>query len=365
MRIVLTGGGTGGLLVPLVAVAKKIKEHHTEAEFLFIGPNGTMEKKIIGEAGIPAKGVVVGKFRRYFSWRNFIDVAKVPLGIIQALWLMLVYMPDAVFSKGGYASLPVVLVGWLYRIPVFIHESDAMPGLANTFLARFSERVAVSYSQAEKYFPPLKVVFTGSPLRENITQGDAAIARSKFSLVESKKVIFIYGGSQGARNINNRIVNILPELLRKYQIIHQTGTANYEEVVRKAGELGIKAGREGYHPVAFIGEELKDILAVADLAIFRAGSSSIQEAAATGKPAILIPLPTSANDHQRMNAYAVAKDGGCVVLEEENLGEDILMNNIEEIMNDEELRNKLSTNIRTFYHPEATERIAKGIIGMI
>jgi len=365
MRIVLTGGGTGGHLVPLVTVAKKFKEKNPETEFLFLGPDGQLEGKIIGEAGIPMKKIPAGKLRRYFSFQYFLDVFKVPIGIIKSLWILFAFMPDAIFSKGGYATLPVVLVGWIYRIPVLVHESDATPGMANAFLSRFAERVAVSYPQAEKYFNEKKVVVTGSPLREEITAGDVAAGRSRFSLSDSKKVLFIYGGSQGARNINNKILNILPELLHKYQIIHQTGMENYEEVVKKAGELGIKAGREGYHPVAFVGEEIKDILAAADLVISRAGSSSIAEIAANGKPAIIIPLAVAANDHQRMNAYAIAKGGGCVVLEEDNLGENMLLRNIDEILGNEELRNKLSTNIRSFYQPDAAERIVEGIMGMI
>ena len=152
--------------------------------------------------------------------------------------------------------------------------------------------------------------------------------------------------------------------MKKYQVIHQTGEKNFEEVERRAGELGIKNKQEGYYAVPFLGEEMKDVLAAADLVISRAGSSSISEIAANGKPAIIIPIEKSANDHQRMNAYSIAKIGGCVVLEESNLGEHILVNKIEEILNNEGLRNKLSKNIKFFYHADAADRIADGIIGM-
>jgi len=222
----------------------------------------------------------------------------------------------------------------------------------------------VSYPSAESYFPAEQVVITGSPLRDDINKGDKENARKMFSLSESKKTIFVIGGSQGAKAINDKILEVLPELLRKYQIIHQTGDNNFEEVVKRAGELGIKNGREGYHALPFIGEEMKDILAVTDLVISRAGSSSISEIAANGKPAIIIPLKNSGNDHQRMNAYSIAKIGGCIVLEEGNLGEHMLMAKIDEIMNNEELRNKLTENIKAFYHTDAASRIADGIIGM-
>ena len=364
MRIVLTGGGTGGHLFPLVAVAKKIKEKRFDTEFLFVGPNGKMENELMGQAGIPVRNISAGKIRRYFSFMNFVDFFKVIIGVIQSLWILLKYMPDVIFSKGGYASFPVVFVGWLYCIPILIHDSDATPGLANSILGKFADRVAVSYPEAEREFPAEQVVLTGNPVREDIASGEAQKAREFFQLSPEKKTIFVWGGSQGAKLINDKIIDLLPELLRKYQIIHQTGENNFEEAKRRAGELGVKAGHEGYFPVAFIGDELKDILAVSDLIISRAGANSISEIAANGKPSILIPIEKSANNHQRMNAYSVARMGGCVVLEENNLGENLLLSRIEEIMNDLALQKKLAENIKKFYHPEATNRLADGILGI-
>jgi UDP-N-acetylglucosamine--N-acetylmuramyl-(pentapeptide) pyrophosphoryl-undecaprenol N-acetylglucosamine transferase len=365
MKIVLTGGGTGGHIMPLVAVAREIKKKVPDASFVFLGPKGRLEKSILSAENIPIKHVMSGKVRRYFSLLNFVDFFKVPIGILQALWHLLWIMPDAIFSKGGYASLPVVIAGWIYRIPIMIHESDANPGLSNSMLAKFSDRVAVSYPQAEMYFPRDQVVLTGNPLRSDINQGDPQKARAMFSLTETRKTIFIWGGSQGARIINTKILNILPQLIEKYQVIHQTGERNYEQVVRKAGELGIKAGHEWYHPLPFIGEGLRDILALADVIISRAGASSIAEIAANGKPAILIPLENSANNHQRMNAYSLAKNGGCVVLEESNMGEHMLLEKIEQILDDEAFSEKLSQNIKAFYHPDAATRIADGILSMV
>ncbi|PIP28095.1 MAG: undecaprenyldiphospho-muramoylpentapeptide beta-N-acetylglucosaminyltransferase [Candidatus Moranbacteria bacterium CG23_combo_of_CG06-09_8_20_14_all_35_22] len=365
MKIVLTGGGTGGHIIPLIAVARKIKEKEIATEFMFLGPKENFSKKFMTAEGITIKHAMSGKMRRYFSILNFVDALKIPIGIVQALWHLLWFMPEAIFSKGGCATLPVVIAGWLYHIPILIHESDANPGMANSVLAKLVSRVAVSYPSAESYFHSEQVVVTGSPLRENINKGNKENAQKMFSLLESKKTIFVWGGSQGAKAINDKILEVLPELLPNYQIIHQTGEKNFEEVKKRAGELGIKIGRDGYHILSFIGEELKDILAVTDLVISRAGSSSISEIAANGKPAIIIPIENSANDHQRMNAYSIAKIGGCVVLEESNLGEHMLLGKINEIMNNEELRNKLIQNIKSFYHPDAADRIAEGILGMV
>lgn len=365
-KIVLTGGGTGGHIFPLLAVAKKIKEKRPETEFLFLGPTGKMEKELMTENNIPLKRIACGKMRRYFSFSNFIDFFKVPVGIIQSLWQMLIYMPDAIFSKGGYASLPVVLAGWIYRIPIMIHESDSVPGITNNFLGKFSDSIAVSYPQAEKYFPPSQVVLTGNPLREDINQGDAQKARKKFSLSESKKIIFVLGGSQGAQIINEKIVEVLPELLREYQIIHQTGELHIEDIKKRCGELGIKVGHDDYYPIAnYANEDLKDILKVADLVISRSGANSLSEIAANGKPAIFIPLLDSANNHQKMNAYSLARVGACLVLEENNLGKNIFLKNIHDLMEDQELRQKLSEAIKAFYHPDAAERIVEGIFKII
>jgi UDP-N-acetylglucosamine--N-acetylmuramyl-(pentapeptide) pyrophosphoryl-undecaprenol N-acetylglucosamine transferase len=365
MRIILAGGGTGGHLVPLVAVARKIREKVPEVEFYFIGPKGKMEDDIMGRENIPIRNIMTGKLRRYFSLQNVVDFFKIPVGIIKSLWLLFVLMPDAIFSKGGYASFPVVVAGWLYRVPILIHESDSNPGLANSMLGKFSDRVAVAYAEAEKYFPAAQVVLTGNPLSANIDKGDADRARQTFNLTESRKVIYVTGGSQGAKSINDRILRILPQLMHKYQVIHQTGENNFEEVTRMAGELGFKAGRDGYYPIAFIKENIEDVFAVADLVISRSSATTISEIAANKKPAILIPLENSASDHQRMNAYSLARIGGCVVMEENNMGEHMLLQKIDEIMESETLSSKLSENIGTFYHPDAADKLADGILGMI
>ncbi|MCX6766085.1 MAG: undecaprenyldiphospho-muramoylpentapeptide beta-N-acetylglucosaminyltransferase [Candidatus Moranbacteria bacterium] len=367
MRIVLTGGGTGGHIFPLVAVAQELrKKLREEAEILYVGSRGELEKEVMVKEGIPAKHVLSGKKRRYFSLQNFLDFFKIPLGFIQSLWILLWYMPDVVFSKGGYASIPVVLAAWLYRIPVMIHESDAVPGTANQILAKFSQRIAAAYPSAEQYFPHSQVVLTGNPVRSEVSKGSAHSARTKFEFTESKPVILVMGGSQGAQIINRAIVKILPRLLERAQVVHQTGEKNYDEVVHLAAEYGIKAGREGYAPVRFLGiDDLKNVYAAAMLVVSRAGANSIAEIAANGKTAVLVPLENSANDHQRMNAYEIARIGGALVLEETNLGENILLDKIIMLLDDEELRGAMGQKIRVFHHSDAAEKIADGLIELV
>ena len=350
--------------MPLIAVARKLRAKVPDVELLFVGPKGAMEKKIMAAENIRCRYLMSGKIRRYMSSLNFIDFFRIIIGCFQALWILLWDLPDAIFSKGGYASIPVVLISAIYRIPVLIHESDSVPGITNKILGKFAERVALAYKEASKFFPPSQFVITGNPLRDEVLNGDPEKARQKFSLNRDKKVLFIYGGSQGAKIINEGIIRILKKLLVDYQIIHQTGESNYDEVRHKVGEFGIKAGHEGYYPVPFIEEGLNDIFAVADLVIARAGANTISEIAANGKASIIIPIESSANNHQRMNAYALAKIGACMVLDENNLGEHLFFNAIEQIMTDESVRNKLTSNIKVFYHPNAADTIAEGIIGL-
>ncbi len=364
MRIILTGGGTGGHLLPLIAVANKIKEKlGPEVEFLYVGSGAEMEKKMMNENGIPNKHVLSAKMRRYFSLQNFTDVFKIPIGFLQSLWILLRFMPDAIFSKGGYVAVPVVIAAWIYRIPILIHESDSIPGTANQFLAKLANRVAVAYPSAQQYFPAGKVALTGNPVRFQVTEGDATMMRMQLGFTTARKTLLIFGGSQGSQVINNAVVKILPQLLSRYQIIHQTGEKNFEQVIAGAAEQGIKAGREGYFATPFLNaNQLRDSFALCNLVISRAGASSISEIAANGKPTILIPLENSANNHQRMNAFALAKIGAALVLEEQNLGQHLLLEKIEEILSNNNLEQQMSAQIKTFYHPNAADVIANGVI---
>lgn len=365
IRIVLTGGGTGGHIFPLIAVVDKIRAQSAEVEFLYLGSGGEMEKKIMNENSIEAKYIMSGKMRRYFSLANFVDFFKLPIGFVQSLWYLFWYMPDVIFSKGGYVSVPVAFAAWIYMIPILTHESDAMPGLANQIIGKLSERVAISYPSTRKYFSAEKILLTGNPVREDINKGDKTAFMEKFGLTQSKPVILVLGGSQGARNINIAVTSVINELLKIGQVIHQTGEAKYEETIKLARLEGVKEGRDGYHPVPFFDLiDMRNALCAADIIISRAGANSISEIAANEKPAIFIPLPTAANNHQGMNAYYLTEKGGAIVLEESNIGRNMLISKIEKILNDKELKERLSTNIREFYHEDASTKIAQGVLDL-
>lgn len=365
MRIALTGGGTGGHIFPIVAVVREIRKQVGEkgdVEFLFLGPDGELERDAMEKEFIPTKKIQCGKLRRYFSLLNFLDVFRIPLGFLQSLWHLLVFMPDVIFAKGGYASIPAAAAAWIYRIPILIHESDVVPGLANQLMAKVAKKVAISFPGSEKFFPERKVFLSGNPIREEMVQDDKMKGQEKFSLRPGEKTILAIGGSQGARIINRAIVILLPRILKKWQLIHVTGKKEYESVVYEAGKLGIKSGHENYKAFPFLGDELPYAFAAADLVISRAGAITLTEIAANKKPAIIIPIKESANNHQEQNAFAFSEAGAAVVLEQENLGENILYEKVERIIENQGLEFELSERIKRFYNPDSAKLIAGEIM---
>lgn len=368
-RIALSGGGTGGHLFPLVAVADYIRQQQwqdQELEFMFFGPSGKIETAVMSSHGIEQKKIISAKYRRYFSWKNVVDIFKFPISLVQAAWQLFWYMPDVVFAKGGHTSVPVVISARIFRVPVLIHESDAVPGMANKFMGSIASKCAVCFDKARMFFPPSRTIVTGVPIREEAINGDAQKAREFLKLPDHQKpVVFFMGGSLGAKAINEQVVENIQELLQKYQVIHQTGKEHFEIILALMKEKGIEVENSDYRPIAFYGDEIRDIYALADVIISRAGATSIAEIAANQKPCILIPYPFSANGHQRANAFEVAKVGGAIVLEEDNFKRGMLLFNLEQITTDENLRQKLITNVAGFYHPEATQVLSEELMALL
>ncbi len=367
-RVVLSGGVSGGHTYPLVAVARVLRQRYPEGiELLFLGGGGVFEEAAMKSEKIPMRSVLFGKMRRYFSLLNYLDVLKLPIGIVQSLWYLLWFMPDVVFSKGGAASVPVVVAARFYRIPVLIHDSDSVAGRANVWLGKWVQKVAIAYPSAAQYFSADKIALTGNPVREEIVSGSKERGKERFHLDPEKKTIVLFGGSQGARELNNALLRILPALLMKgVQIIHQTGSNHFEGVIALSAELGVPTENGSYHPVAFLSaQEMGDVIAAADMVISRAGAGSIAEIAAHRKALVLVPLSTAANNEQRKNAYDIAEIGGALVLEEANLGEHIFLENLENVLNNDGLRAEMGESLHAFYHPDAAERIADGLIDLM
>jgi len=364
-RIVIAGGATGGHIYPSLAVVGKLREKFGNgAEIIYFGSGAPLEQPLY-EACDRSYTIAAGKVRRYFSWRNFTDPFVTMWGWFQCLMYLLREMPDAVFSKGGYVAFPVAAAAKVYRIPIVVHESDAIPGFANRVLGKLAKKIALGFPDAREYFLPGKTEVVGNIARPDIRSGDAARARETFRLSESKPLILVLGGSQGSENINRHIVEILEEILPLAQVVHQTGEGKKELVERlvKARE-GVKPHRRGYHPVEFLsGEEMADLLAAASLVVSRSGATSIAEIAACRKVSLLVPLASSANDHQRMNAYLLAEQDAALVLEESNLTVNVLFGKVKKLLFDEEFRARMRENIAKFDHPDAADRVAEMIAG--
>lgn len=366
-RIVLTGGLSGGHTFPLVAVAREIRRvSKEEVEFLFLGSRGPFEETAMQQEGIRAKFLVTAKWRRYFSLQNYLDVFKFPLACLQALWHLLWFMPDAIFSKGGAASVPIALAAFCYRIPILLHDSDAVAGRANQWVARFARRIAIAYEHARQYFPPAKVILTGNPVRSEILQGERDQVLSVFGLDPQQPIVLVMGGSLGARALNHIILKTLPSILADgIQVLHIVGKEHTDEVLTLREKVGITEDNPRYRPVAFLDAgQMGVAYAAADLVIARAGAGSVTELAATKKSCIFIPLPTAANDEQRLNAYEVAKAGGALVVEEANATEHLLLGMIRTLLQDKVKREAMGEALHRFYHPDAATVIAQGVISM-
>jgi len=379
MRILFTGGGTGGHIFPILAIKRKFADRGFN--FYYVGPDSFARKIFInppiGEAGqgIKTNFIQAGKWRRYFSLETPLDILKIIIGILQSFWHLFLIMPDVVFSKGGYGSFPIVFVAWIYHIPVILHESDSAPGLANRILARFAKKIILSFPGSETYFPKHKekLVLIGNPIREELTQGDKIKGKEIFRIVSEKPIILILGGSQGAQKINEIVLYTLPRLLQLVEIIHIAGDKNARTIVDESLKIlkPYENLKQYYHLLPFLNaEELKHAYAVADLIINRAGSGGIFEIAACGKASILIPLPNAASDHQRKNAHdfalpsgALTKDGPrAVVLEQENLTPNIFLEQISKLLGTPNLLKEMGEKAKSFFKPNIAERIRDEII---
>lgn len=364
-RVVLTGGLSGGHTFPLIAVAQALsQEMNGDVEFLFIGSRGAFEERAMTAAGIPCKFIPTAKWRRYFSIQNYIDLFKLPVAFVQSLWYLLWFMPDAVFSKGGAASVPIALAAWIYQIPILLHDSDAVAGRANRFVARYATRIAIAYEKARRYFPANKIALTGNPIRPEVLTGDAERGRTGLGFSTDRPVVLVIGGSLGAARLNKTIVRMMPELLENsYQVLHLTGERNLAAVQEEAIALDIKPGT-GYIALPFLPvAELADAYALANVVVSRAGAGTIAELAALAKPSILVPLSTAANDEQRENAYEISRHSGAIVVEESNLGGHILSEILADVLGHPEKSKAMGEAFQKYYyHPDAAVALARGLM---
>lgn len=374
MKVVFTGGGTGGHTIPIVAVSRELKkiagEQQLDIQMYYLGPRDRFGV-LTPQEGIKIFPVISGKIRRYITLssivEDFLDIFKIPLGIIEAFLLLFFIAPDVIFSKGGYGSIPTVIAAWALRVPIFLHESDVSPGLTNRIISKFSTQIMVSFPPSqEEYFPKDKMIFVGNPIRKNLLNGSAEEAKRIFNLVGDKPVLLVLGGSQGSRRINDRILDGLSEFLKNFEVIHQCGIKNFDEVRKEAQIVAPDDLVQYYHPVPFLNEkQLSDAYKISSFIVSRAGSGSTFEIAALGKPSILVPLPEAAQNHQVKNAYAYASSGAAYVIEESNLTPNFLIERIKYVLSHPEEEDKMRQAALNFAKPKAAYDIADRLISFL
>lgn len=369
MKILLTGGGTGGHFYPILAVARALKkiaqeERIFEMELTYFSDD-PFDADLLRQEGIRFKKVPAGKARRYFSFLNVVDIFKTLWGTVKAILDIFLDMPDVIFSKGGYASFPALIASRLFRLTVMIHESDIEPGRVNRWAGRFAESVAISFPEAIKYFPEEKTAFVGNPIRSRLLGGNLEEAKLIFG-ADTAPTILILGGSQGSVLINNVVLDILPDLVKEIRVIHQCGDKNLDSVSKQSSVILEKSEfKDRYHFFGTLSEdELRAASFMSTLIVSRAGGGAIFEIAAWGKPAILIPLARAAQDHQRKNAYAYTRTGAAEVIEEVNLTPHILLAQIKKILSDTARQEKMKEAATRFARTDAAYKIAKEIIAL-
>ena len=320
-RIILTGGGTAGHVTPNIALLPKLQEMGFDIHY--IGSYNGIEKELIEPFGIPYHGISSGKLRRYFSLQNFSDPFRVLKGMGEARKLIRDLKPDVIFSKGGFVSVPVVLAGKKCKVPVIIHESDMTPGLANKIAIPSATKVCCNFPETLEYLPKEKAVLSGSPIRQELLSGNKIAAMDLCGFSADKPIILVIGGSLGSVAVNNAVRAALPELLKSFQIVHLCGKGKVDESLNNT---------TGYRQFEYIKEELRDIFAMTDIVISRAGANAICELLALRKPNLLIPLSANASrGDQILNARSFERQGFSLVLEEEEVTKDTLLEAVQNL----------------------------------
>ena len=368
IKVLFAGGGSGGHVYPLLAVLDELAAMRDEEfRLYYLGPKSPYDGEF-RERDVALRYIASAKMRRYFSFMNLVDLVKFPFSVLKAIAVMFRIMPDVVFSKGGPGALSVIIAARFYLIPVLIHESDSVPGLTNRISAKLARRVAVAFEEALPYFPKSKAGVTGNPVRSSFfAEGfSREHAKTHFGFDADMPTVLFIGGSQGAEQLNNFVLEALKGFIGKYQIIHVAGERGFSEVDQMA-RYSLKEfseeERRRYRWFPYLDmAELRFAYTAADIVVSRAGSGSIFEIAAFARASILVPLEGAAQDHQKHNAYAYAKTGACVVVEKENFMPHIVELKVREIADSPGRKAAMEAAAKGFSKPGAARLIAEEIV---
>lgn len=363
MRWIITGGGTGGHLYPGIAIAQELRRQVEDAQILFVGHGRGLTGDILGREGFLFKEIKVSPIKGKSVWASLKAISGLPVACWQSSRIIARFNPQAVVGVGGYSAGPVVLTASLMNRACYIQEQNTYPGLTNRILSKWVRKIFISYKASENFFPANKSLFTGNPVRTSITKlpsKDEALQR--FGLCRDRFTVFVFGGSQGARRINLGILEALPLLAAekdKLQIIHQTGERDYAEVKTAYEQQEICA-----HVSPFI-YDMPDAYAAADLIICRAGATTLTEITTVGKPALLIPYPYAADDHQRKNADVLANEKAAQLMPDNEVSGERLAQVILDLMTNRERLFLMSRKCKTFSRLDAARRIVEHVLAEV
>jgi UDP-N-acetylglucosamine--N-acetylmuramyl-(pentapeptide) pyrophosphoryl-undecaprenol N-acetylglucosamine transferase len=371
MRVLISGGGTGGHIYPALAVATRLRDFY-HADILYLGSDDGLETQLVPEAGLRLATVKAGKLQRYLSWQTVKGVGRVPLGMVQALKIVRQFQPDVAFTSGGYVAVPAGLAARINKVSLLMHQQDVPPNLANRLLAPIATRISVAFADSLPFFPANKSLLLGNPLRQEILdvrQITPQEARRKLGLAQDLPVVLVTGGSQGARHLNQVVCRALPDLLPFCQVLQISGPKLFLETETLSAEMmqGLSSElQERYRLVPYMSEEMPQALQAAELVICRAGAATLSELAVLEKPTILVPLPPSlGKSPQEANAEAFEKRQAALVIKNEDLEPGRLIEQVRSVLLNEGMRDKLSSAIATFAKANATEEIVEKLIELL
>lgn len=362
MKVLVTGGGTGGHIYPGIAIAQAIMEKYPTAQISFVGTDRGLEAELVPRAGFPFLKITVAGLQRKLTLKNVQAIGKLGAGLLQAWRIIRREKPELVIGTGGYVCGPVVMMAALAGIPTLIHEQNAMPGLTNRILSHFVDAIAITYAESIPYFPKrTKISKTGNPIRTEILTTDRITGCKNLGIAADKTVLLIFGGSRGARSINQTMCQAIPHLIRdpKFHVLFITGKNDYQKIVEL---LPSDANNLTVLPYLF---NMQDALAASDLIISRAGATTLAEITAKGISAILVPYPYATGNHQEHNARVLEKAGAARVVLDNELNSEKLVKLIKEIGSNEEMRAQMSKKSRELSNPHAARQIAEAAIALL
>lgn len=383
LRILVTGGGSGGHVTPALATVEAIKaladrDGTWQPAFLYIGSHTGIERELVRAAGLPFSAIATGKLRRsrhllgHFSWRNLLDALRLPWGVLQAVIAVARFRPHVVLSTGGFVCVPPVVAASLLRVPVITHEQTVQMGLANRIASRLADRVALTYESAQGDLPARlrkKTLVTGNPVRPIIFNGspETALALTGLTNAETLPTLYVTGGAQGAQHVNRAVEAALPDLLAMCRVIHQCGRQTRDGIPAVKHLREVRAAlpsnlQDRYHVVDFVADEIGHFYALADVVVSRSGAGTLAELFALGKPAILVPLVPTGGDEQRRNAQHAQHAGAATVIEQADLTGASLGTVVRDLLTDEGKRNAMACAARKLARPDAARHLAEATV---